>query len=212
MYEKWVDPLNVYLSNWSPEKSREILENQPLVLVENLDINTVNLNFSVACDKPNEVDSENVSSEIYPDTSIECSEVAPIIEKMEPTNETDVLIDMNSETQSVNECVASYRKNIELKYSEQFVPQSIFDNNDEEHQDPANIIVNIPVPSDDEEIVVKLPDSTSIYNDDIESVIDVSSESDVDDILELHHCYFCNETYRSLHALGIHVKKCRLCP
>lgn len=43
VYQQWVDPLNIYLSNWNPEESREILLNQPLVLVENLDINTINL-------------------------------------------------------------------------------------------------------------------------------------------------------------------------
>lgn len=213
VYEKWVDPLDVYLSNWSPKKSREILQNQPLVLVENLNINNMNLNFSVARQEPNKTGSENVAHEIYPLTPVECTEVAPVIEKVELNSETDVPINMNTETPSATpfECVASFRINIELKYSE---PQPIYDDNDEEHRNPANSIVNMPVSSDNEEIsiVEELPDSTSIYDDDNERVIDISSESDVDDVLELFHCYFCDETYRSLDALGIHVKKCKLCP
>ncbi|XP_037024584.1 zinc finger protein 557-like isoform X2 [Bradysia coprophila] len=36
IFERWTDPANVYLSNWSPAKSQEILQNEPLVLVENL--------------------------------------------------------------------------------------------------------------------------------------------------------------------------------
>lgn len=41
LYQQWVDPSSVTLSNCSPENLREILQNQPLVLVENLDMNSI---------------------------------------------------------------------------------------------------------------------------------------------------------------------------
>lgn len=43
LYEKWIDPINIYLSNWNPQESLEILQNQPLVLVENLNIKNIDL-------------------------------------------------------------------------------------------------------------------------------------------------------------------------
>ncbi|XP_037034386.1 uncharacterized protein LOC119073184 [Bradysia coprophila] len=43
VYQQWIDPSNIILSNWRPEDSQEILQNQPLVLVENLKIHQINL-------------------------------------------------------------------------------------------------------------------------------------------------------------------------
>lgn len=43
IYQQWVDPANIHLSNWSREEAQEILRNQPLVLVENLDVERINL-------------------------------------------------------------------------------------------------------------------------------------------------------------------------
>lgn len=43
VYQEWVNPLDICLSNWNPADSREIILNQPLVLVENVDMRNVDL-------------------------------------------------------------------------------------------------------------------------------------------------------------------------
>lgn len=43
VFQQWVDPSNTILSNWNLEESQEILQNQPLVLVEKLKIDRINL-------------------------------------------------------------------------------------------------------------------------------------------------------------------------
>lgn len=214
VYEKWVDPVNVYLSNWSPEKSREILQNQPLVLVENLNVNGMNLNFSVSLDLPNEHESEEVKKEIDVAT-IPQNEIPPSIEDLKLENGTDALTTINGKIPfDIDDCeqLSGCRINIELKYSEQFDLQSI-DESTKVDPNQSKTIAGSVLSSDNEEIpiVEQHPDTTTFYVDDDEGVIDVSSESDVDD-MELFHCYFCDGTFRSLDALGRHVKTCTFCP
>lgn len=213
VYEKWVDPVNVYLSNWSPEKSREILQNQPLVLVENLNVNCMNLNFSVTLDLPNEHGSQNVKNEINL-APITQNEIPPDIEDLKLENGTDPLPTINGKIPyDIDDSEQLSGINIELKYSEQFDLQSIHDESNKVDPNQSKTIAGSVLSSDNEEIPImeQQPDTTTIYVDDNEGVIDVSSESDVDD-MELFHCYFCDGTFRSLDALGRHVKTCSFCP
>ncbi|KAJ6643702.1 Zinc finger protein [Pseudolycoriella hygida] len=205
VYEQWVDPINVFLSNWSPEASREILLNQPLVLVENLNINTIDLHF-----KPNK------------DTLIK--DEVEIVEIIECNGENDNYIEYGGNGEHVGnvehigngENVGNGENGTELPTINDLPNLS------ECNSKPIQIeqkLISSELLSDIDEIPIvmeQLPDTTTIYVDDnIESerdVVDLSSESDVSDILELFHCYFCDETFRSLEGLGVHVKTCSFCP
>lgn len=200
VYELWIDPVNVYLSNWCPDKSREILQNQPLVLVENLNIKNINPNFSVHLNRLDDVGTEPIINETKHTPSIIIEHNA---EKIKIENRT--IAGMEPLTSVIDDDC-----DIELKYSELSDQQQIYDKN--ENKQPT--LLNPTLTSDcmDIPIVEQLPDTTTIYVDDCDEVIDVSSDSEVDDILELFHCYFCDETLRSLDVLGVHVKTCSLRP
>ncbi len=206
VYEQWIDPINVYLSNWNPEESREILQNQPLVLVENLDISKMNLNYSVSCDTATAIEMVNVKDKI-------------IIEPIKRENETEISPNSNGALPSPEvegsqplDQVTSGQVNIELKYSEQSHLEQIDDNikNIKKiKRKLSDCVIDLASSDDNDElfIVEQQHDITTTYD-----VIDISSESEVDDITELFHCYFCQEHFRSLDALGVHVKKCSFCP
>ncbi|XP_037029546.1 zinc finger protein 521-like isoform X2 [Bradysia coprophila] len=49
VYEQWVDPSNVYLSNWDPDELSEIISEQPIVMVENMR----NINLKMLAGGPN---------------------------------------------------------------------------------------------------------------------------------------------------------------
>lgn len=202
VYERWVDPANVYLSNWSPEKSREILQNQPLVLVENLNVKNMNLKFSVSINTPHGNQLANVENDTKP-LPMTCNIVPPSIEKVKLENGTEVNGEIPSAVDE-SEKLSSCPINIELKYSEQTDLQLICDESNKEQESPNSV-------STSDGQLIQQPDTTSIYADDGEAVIDISSESDVDE-MELFHCYFCNKMFRSLDALGRHVKTCSFCP
>ncbi|XP_037039026.1 histone-lysine N-methyltransferase PRDM16-like [Bradysia coprophila] len=190
VYEQWIDPATVYLSNWNPEISREILQNQPLVLVKRVDVNNTSLTHPVILDKSNEIDS-NMKVKNEPQIIANNTAVPPI---MNGESEVDVFED---------------RTIAEVKYSDQFnILRQII--NDKRNAQPVNCVDDQPALSfDDDEIIIieREPDTTT----DCDNVIDISSESDIDE-MELYHCYFCNETYRSLESLGVHVKICSYCP
>lgn len=190
VYEQWVDPINVHLSNWCPEQAREILQNQPLVLVENLNIKNVQLNFADPLPAPTENGLTSVKDE-----SSDCHNLP--YDKIKVENEADARV---NGVRSIDETKIENCQ-IELKYSEQ------------SNCDVANLRQNSSNPSDSDDILVveQQPDITTTYDADVDDIIDLSSESDVD-IMELFHCYFCDETFRSLDALGVHVKKCSFCP
>lgn len=204
VYEQWVDPINVYLSNWCPEKSREILQNQPLVLVENLNIDNMNVDFSIGLNGRNEIEVGNGTDE----SNFAPNELVHNIEKMKVENGATVLPFTDGRMLTIiDECVTTDRINIELK-------PPINDESEKEQQIPSNRVADLALASDYEDIsTAEQEPDTTVYVDDYEDgVVDVSSESDVDDILELFHCYFCDETFRSLEALGVHVKTCSFCP
>lgn len=189
VYEQWVDPASIRLSNWIPEIVGEILQNQPLVMVERLDVLDVNriyLTDSAVLNKSKEIDRRKM---VGNDTQIveNSAEVSPIANG-ESYDETEVndfkkvdnpspIIDLSVKTES-SKCVTDYRT---LSF------------------DDDGIV-----------IVEQQPDTTTNDMDD-DNAIDISSESDIDE-MELYHCYFCNETFRSLDSLGVHVKKCSHCP
>lgn len=202
VYEQWIDPINVYLSNWCPDKAREILQNQPLVLVENLNINNVNRDFTIGLSGRNEIEAgkrENLSN-FTPISEGNSNEM------MEIENRANVLPFTDGELSTiVDECVTTDRINIELK-------PPINDDSEKEQQTPLNRVADVALVSDYEDVSTAEQQPDTTVSDDIEEVIDVSSESDVDDILELFHCYFCDETFRSLESLGVHVKTCSFCP
>lgn len=184
VYEQWVDPATVYLSNWNPDESREILLNQPLVMVERLNVTDANLTYSVIVDKSKQNDTQEVKSE------------PQVIE-----DDTDLLPVMNGEFE-VDESFHRENATVDVKY---------YDNLDDSPQIIDVIGKTQPdnrdLSTDDDEIMFLEPDTT-VYS---ENVIDISSDSDIDDT-ELFHCYFCNETFRTLHWLGVHVAKCSFCP
>lgn len=181
VYEQWIDPATVYLSNWNPEESREILLNQPLVMVERL--NVFNLTSTVVLDKPQWNHSETATNELQ---IIESDTDVPPAMNDEP--ELDVSHDRDCVTLNVK-----YSKNVNDSLR-------VTDANGETKPD-------LDLLTDNDEIMFFEPDTTT----DNDNVIDVSSESDIDE-MELYHCYFCNETFRTLHALGVHVPKCSFCP
>ncbi|KAG4078632.1 hypothetical protein HA402_015222 [Bradysia odoriphaga] len=181
VYEQWVDPATVYLSNWNPEISREILQNQPLVMVKRVDVDNTSLTHPVILDKSKEIDSnKRVKNE--PQIIDSNTAVPPIMN----TSEVIVFED---------------RTIAEIKYSEKFdILTKII--NDKRKAQPA-----LSFDDDDIMIIEREPDTTT----DGDNVIDISSESDIDE-MELYHCYFCNKMYRSLESLGVHVKMCSYCP
>lgn len=197
--QQWIDPKTVYLSNWCPEQLSEILEDQPLVLVENLDVKRINLNFAPSQRSSTDIGLANVK--IEPNN----------LHTKEPPVNGQVKVEHEQGDQSTTVALASYEIDssgdecqpmIELKFSEQCRQQTIF-LNQTLHRNPSNLS-----PDGDSLMVEEKMDISTTY---IEDVVDLSSESDVD-TTELYHCYFCNEKFRSLNGLSKHVKTCEFCP
>lgn len=115
--------------------------------------------------------------------------------------------DVKMPTITDEECVSPYR--IELK-------PPINDESEKENRIPSNNIDDLVSECKVTPTLEWQPDTTTVYDvddDDYDDDVEViSSESDVTDILELFHCYFCDETFRSLDALSVHIKTCSFSP
>ncbi|KAG4079188.1 hypothetical protein HA402_015844 [Bradysia odoriphaga] len=105
VYEQWVDPSNIYLSNWDPNELSEIISEQPIVLVENMrniklkllaggpninsvDKQEVNENFAET-DLQNTVETVKNACKVDPDTTQnDCDDVVEILSESEDEYET----------------------------------------------------------------------------------------------------------------------------
>lgn len=185
VYQQWVDPLNIYLSNWNPEESREILQNQPLVLVENLDIKKINLKSLANFDQQNlkwieELQEKNGCLSENDLRKILNAEKSHNIHYDMPRNEHGT----SFEIMSINddgEPLRSELKNNELLGKKKQLQPAM-----------ARKLVRTPL------VLCISSDSDS----------DVDDDDVIDDITEAFHCYFCNVRFRTLNGLGLHVKLC----
>lgn len=254
VFEQWVDPLSVYLSNWSPEKSREILQNQPLVLVENLNINSINLrslgdfgsaernslnNFESGIDHSNNAATDLLlcTEEVFLPSIDESEQVTncqkdekPKIVKLEPfpihpDNELQNPYDDNcivyvlpSDSEGSPQLPILMQQSDTNKNNDVLPKLEIFEplpNDNEGNNDPntSDDCTIYEVPSDSEvHPIVKSDTTANVAHLFGEDPIELSSDDEPMDELELFHCYFCNKTFRSLNSLGIHSKKCSLAP
>lgn len=181
VYQKWVDPLNIYLSNWNPEESREILLNQPLVLVENLDIMSINFKSLANFGKQ----SLNWIEELQDKNG--CLSESDLRKILEAENGNNSHYDLSQNEHGTNLEIVSIIEDDEPVQSELM-------NNDffgkKEQLDPSEACKN------------------GIADD---FVLCISSDSDddvIDDIIDAFHCYFCNVRFQTLNGLGEHVKLC----
>lgn len=181
VYQQWVDPLNVYLSNWNPDESREIILNQPLVLVENLDVKKVNLQLLADFDQSNwievlqdqngslsESDLQNIMTvengcDLQPDTTqMDCDD--EIYEILSDDEDCVTIQDQLKTTACV-------------RLKQESTTQAGTNGDDD------NYVLYISSDSDGD---------------------------GMDDITEIFHCYFCNGRFRTLTALGQHETLCSL--
>lgn len=195
VYEQWVDPLNVYLSNWDPEESREIVLNQPLVLVENLDINCINLKSLTEFEQRN----KNWIEELQ--------------EKNGSLSENDLQNILNVENgdystpQDDNGTVFEILFDIQQNDSGSSLEISDFE--DSEALQSQLRLNEQPVQAQVSTNGVQSQVYTNGNADEFVLYISSDSEDDVmEDLTESFHCYFCNGRFPTLNMLGEHVKFC----
>ncbi len=100
IYKQWIDPANVYLSNWSPEASQEILRNQPLVLVEKLDWKSLNDSSNFRLEPDVESMSQHEENSDLPFDLADLTDLFPIEVTLDQKEIYDLVDDL---TTSVND-------------------------------------------------------------------------------------------------------------
>lgn len=221
MIEPWVDPLKVHLSNWSPEKSREILQNQPLVLVENLNVNSINMASLTDFGQAKKKLLKNVEIGIdhlrIAATELPCNTEIVLATELPYNNEAIFPTELPPSIEESKQVTNSQKDN-ELPKIEKVESLPIQNEVIQEDQNPLrkNDVVYIP-PGNEELLeshdVKQQPDTTANIDHyfDEDGPIEISSESDVDE-LSMNHCYFCERAFRTLNGLGIHIQTCSMRP
>lgn len=103
VYEQWIDPLSVQLSNWDPNELMEIIAEQPIVLVENLDMQSINLKLSADSEGPNENSMEKLQSTIdvnenIPEMDLQNAEIVDMDTTAPDTTNSEDVVEILSES------------------------------------------------------------------------------------------------------------------
>ncbi|KAG4075316.1 hypothetical protein HA402_003107 [Bradysia odoriphaga] len=183
VYQQWIDPSNIILSNWRPEDSQEILQNQPLVLVENLKIDQLNL---VSLDDFIDGNSRSNQSHLLERTIDNTQEY-----EMESTStdhtECYMKLERNlSECQTKDECTEVVAGNEIVDFLRTVGNRLV--NYSQLMQEVYSKSVKVETQTDDNAIMVN---KTDIASNDI-NVMDISSESDDDDVVFISETICCD--------------------
>lgn len=181
-YQQWVDPIDVFLSNWNPVDAREIISKQPKVLAEKLNIENLNLKSltDFGQSKPNGNEEE--------------------LKENESLFETDPQHIMTVED-NVN-CNLVPDTTTQKDYEE---IHEILSDSDDDCETIRHQLNNHAWRQMKQETNSVRP---NYRNESVGNAITYISSDDEEDITESYHCYFCNWRFRTLGELGEHEKYC----
>lgn len=220
LYEQWVDPATVYLSNWTHDQSQQILGNQPLVLVEKLDVQRINLKSLADFIQRREQSTTDLQSKHFGPLSYhELGTDAEIVETYQNSvslTDYSIIDDMlnGDDIAPTEDKECEHNKNVNIPISNGCGDLSAVQceqSNEAINNDDCSELLREQLPDSVQEVDSTLPIGENNITSD---VIVLSSDDDDDDveivynITDVFHCYFCDQIFHTVKQLGAHRKLC----